>query len=805
MNKPLKPTLLALAVAAACCQQVSAQSNEANNETAITERSQPQDKLERIVVTGVPRSTTVLESSTSVSSVLPVEIERFAPRSTAEVFRHLPGIRAESSGGGGNANITIRGIPLATGGSKFMQLQEDGLPVMEFGDIIFGNADNFLRIDASIARVESIRGGSASTFASNSPGGIINMISKTGELAGGSVSLSSGLDYDEFRTDFEFGGDINNDLMFHLGGFVREGEGAREAGYNSDSGFQLKGNVTKQLDNGYVRVYAKHLDDNVITYLPSPVQVKGGGNYGSVANYDASSQTLHTPYQTSYVTVDAAGNRRQKSLTDGIHSKVSALGFEAALDFDQGWSVLNKMRYSSISGGFIAPFTDGFGEAAVLGAELGGAGASVTYANGPNAGAEYSGLAFKNLIFDVDFDDLGLFVNDFKLTKSLDNDILITAGLYKSRQNIATSWASWGFYLQSVDGKQATNLNVVNDGISYTDNGLFNNAVVAQRFDLQYYITAPYANIAAKVGKVDIDVSVRRDFGQARGSRASSGAGVPFDINGDGQLSLVEQNGVAIADLNNPQIVNYDYNFTSYSVGANYMLTDRQAIFGRYSLGGRAGADRLFDVGVINADGSVVAGSEVDEVKQLELGYKHRGQGYNLFVTAFDTTTDEINSEITSGGVFQRQYKAYGVELEGTYYLGDISISGNATWTDAEIKKDLNNPAVVGNTPRRQADLIFSVTPEYSSDNFTVGANLVGSTDYYVQDSNEMKQKGYTLVNLFFNYFLTDDLTLSLNINNLTDEFIITESEEGFANTGEIIRARPLNGRTSSLSLRYSF
>ena len=61
-----------------------------------------------------------------------------------------------------------------------MQLHEDGLPVLEFGDMNFANTDNFVRYDWTLGRVESIRGGSASIVSSNSPGGIINMISKTG-------------------------------------------------------------------------------------------------------------------------------------------------------------------------------------------------------------------------------------------------------------------------------------------------------------------------------------------------------------------------------------------------------------------------------------------------------------------------------------------------------------------------------------------------------------------------------------------------------------------------------------------------
>ena len=42
-------------------------------------------------------------------------------------------------------------------------------------------------------------------------------------------------------------------------------------------------------------------------------------------------------------------------------------------------------------------------------------------------------------------------------------------------------------------------------------------------------------------------------------------------------------------------------------------------------------------------------------------------------------------------------------------------------------------------------------------------------------------------------------------MNNATDEFIITESEEGSAEVGSYVRARPLNGRTTVLSLKYMF
>lgn len=456
---------------------------------AATEPNAADEAMEEVVVTAVARPVNRLESSVSTSSLDIEDVVQIAPRSVAEIFRSLPGIRSESSGGNGNANITIRGIPLATGGSKYLQLYEDGLPVVEFGDMNFANGDNFIRYDWSIARIESVRGGSASTFASNSPGGLINLISDTGGTEDGAVGVSFGVDYDELRTDFEYGGALTDSIDFHIGGFYRQGEGVRETGFDGDKGGQVKLNVTRNFDNGFLRFFAKHLDDRVTTYLPSPVRVNSNGDFGPVPNYDASTESLHTGLQTSISTFDAFGNRRQRNITDGIHSKVSAFGFELSHELEGDWIINNRLRTSDISGGFISPFTDGTGTAGALadgicaGSPANGAGVpvsgctgtTVTLANGPNAGQAYpsNALAFNNLIFDTTFNDVGLLVNDLKVTKELDK-VAVTVGYYKSKQSIDIDWSSWPFYLQTVDGTNAQNLNVVSTtGQRIVQDGLY--------------------------------------------------------------------------------------------------------------------------------------------------------------------------------------------------------------------------------------------------------------------------------------------------------------------------------------------
>ncbi len=831
---------------------------------ALPALAQSEEAIEEVIVTGVPRGgATKLEASVSVSSLPAEEMANFAPRSTAEIFRSLPGIRAESSGGGGNANMTIRGIPLATGGSKYMQIHEDGLPVSEYGDINFGNTDNWLRTDWSIDRIESIRGGSASTFASNSPGGIINMISKTGGEDAGSIGVSFGVDYEEFRTDFEYGGAISDSISYHVGGFFRDGEGVRETGFSGDSGGQIKANVTKDFDDGFVRLYLKHLDDKVTTYLPSAVLVTGSDSFGALPGFDASSQTTHSQQTNNITTFDQFGNPVSRAVSDGIESNVSAVGFEFEKDLNDYITVNNKFRNSEVSGGFISPFTDGFAggtdtianKGAALCADASVGGVSIDCTGGVVAlidgqAADPNQLAYTNLMFDTRIHDLGLVANDLQVTWQGDTGLSVSGGIYFSKQAIKTSWNSWHTRMQTLDGANSRNITYIATAagidengapvdVVLADNGALTQSFLAWNWDLEYRTIAPYLNVGFDVGdRGTVDISVRRDDVQARGQRLDGccGGNMAYDLNGNGAVGQFEVQGGVITRLDSDALlenpgatsagfiaggvralneanaattnVNYDADNTAFSVGGTFLLTDDSSVFARYSDGGRAVADRLTQVGgSLNPDGSLASTTDgFDNVQQLEVGYKHSGSNWNLYATLFDTVTEETQAELTSGLTFVREYDATGIELEGDIDLGDyFLIRGNATWTDAEISKDANDQTVVGNTPRRQADFIYTISPQVQLDRFVAGAVLQGSTDYFLQDNNDLKQKGYTLVNLFANWDISDDLTLYFNVNNATDEFVITESEEGSGAVGSIIRARPLSGRSSSIGITYRF
>ncbi|WP_188945367.1 TonB-dependent receptor domain-containing protein [Polymorphobacter multimanifer] len=786
-----------------------------------------------LVVTAIARGADRLTTSISVSSIGAEAIQQNAPRSVAEVFRNLPGIRAEASGGEGNANISVRGLPVASGGAKFLQLQEDGLPVLEFGDITFGNADIFLRADFSVARVESVRGGSASTFASNSPGGVISLISKTGREEGGAIQGTIGLDYGEYRLDADYGGRLGEGWLYHVGGFYRQGEGPRSAGYDGNRGGQIKANITREFAEGYVRVYGKYLNDRAIGYLPNPVRVTGtdaNPRYENIPGFDINNDTLHSRNFTTVRTLDGENRPTIRDIRDGQRPLVWSGGFEASVDFAEGWNIINRFRLSDISGRFISPFPGAVGDAQATADSIGGPGAQLRFASGPQAGQAITnpaslggnGLLASIVLFDVELNSLNNITNDLRLTRSFDAgaaEIDITAGFYASRQDIDTAWL-WTSHLLEVRGNgDAALIDVFNaSGAPQTDAGavaysasFFGNCC-RRRYDLRYTTNAPFVSGTARFADLTLDASLRYDFGRARGQvfGADLGGGrvgiTAADLNADGRISVPETR-VGTIPYEAPSPLNYDYDYVSYSLGANYLVTDTAAIFARYSRGGRANADRLlFGPAIDTVTGRLIdANAGVDFVRQAEAGVKWRQGGATLNATAFHARTEEQNFEATTQRFFNREYRAWGVEVEGALRRGAFLLTSTGTWTRAEITSDVLNPAVVGNRPRRQAEFIYQISPQYDTELFTLGANIIGTTASFAQDNNALKLPGFAQVNAFVAVRPLPRVMVSVNANNLFNVAGFTEAEEGNIPANGIVRARAINGRTISAALRYSF
>lgn len=764
--------------------------------------------LDTIVVTASSANASKMQSSISVSNLDPDQIEQAAPSSVADILRNIPGIRSEASGGEGNANVSVRGLPLASGGAKYVQFQEDGLPVLQFGDIDFATPDTFMRFDQTIRNVEVVRGGSASTFASDAPGAVINFISKDGSVKGGSIGFETGLDYNERRYDFDYGGPIAEGWKFHVGGFYRNGDGPRSADFQTENGGQIRANVTHDLDKGFIRFDVKYLNDRAPAYLPIPVALNGD-HVGSLPGFSAQYGTLLTKNLLTDASYNSTGQRLSTNVSDGYHTDSKSIGGEFKYEVLKDWTVDNKFRYSDNSGDFVGMYPAGIAPAAAQAVAIGGAGASIANP----AALSANGQALQVTMFNTTLNDLSNFTDDLKITHDFSlagGESHLTLGYYHDTQTIDEDW-HWNGYLEAAAGKNAQLLNVVDAaGKPVTLNGLVGyNAgfgyCCVRTYNIDYGTDAPYIAANWQKGALTLDASLRYDFASASGSYAGGGV-VQQLATGNAAVPLLP------GKLNDPSTalpVDYTRSYLSYSVGANYLIDPSLAVFARASQGGRANAERILFGGGVLADGSVAQDSAINMVQQYEGGIKWKSDLVSLFATGFYAHTLETNYDVTKIAIGQdpllnATYDAEGAELEASFHYRDFALSGGLTYTHMTLASDAQAPAQVGNEPQRQAKFVYQLTPGYYTDEFDFGLNVIGTTSSYADNSDSVVMPGYTTVNLFANYYVQSNLKASFTVNNLFNTIGLTEIDAP-PNANGIALARTINGRTMKAGLTYSF
>ena len=778
-----------------------------------------------MVSTGVARARDRLDSATSTSSMRDVDVLRIGSTGINAIFRTIPGIRAEAASGEVMGNYTIRGLPMVSTGAKYLQFQEDGLPVLQIGDIVAFTPDHFMRFDFNVAQIESIRGGSASTFASNAPGGVINLISNTGEVEGGSVQVSSGLDYDTQRVDFSYGGHLSDTLRFHVGGFYREGEGIRDIGFDGYSGGQVRFNVTKEFEGGFLRLEGKFLDDHVPVYQAAPMVVTGTNddpNFADVAGFSIRDDTLTTANLgvLPYMTPD--GNVARTDTRDGSHAQVRSIGFQTRFNVGE-WTISEHMRFSQQSGNQFLNFTAGVTQAATLPLAFGARPGTLAYASGPNRGQAIAnpaalngnGLVVVTSLLNSQVDSLDNFTNDLRASRVWDigeGELTTTIGVYKANQDVVFDRQTIQAFQDVVGGGGSSLIDIINtNGTRRTQDGV-NSWLSNARTDVEYRILAPYGSLNYRIGKLSVGGSVRFETGEVRGQTFGNTptSGRAIDINGDGVLSEAER---TFGQTTSRIPVNYDYDYTSYSVSANYRVSENFSTFARYSSGGRMAGERILRTTAVDPLTGGLTNSDVsyDPVDQAEVGVKFRTDGLFANLTGFWAEVNETNQQLRPGADGQtafflvtQGYEAMGAEFEGGIRRGPFSLTGTATLTSAEIT-EAADPALIGNTPRRQADMIFALTPQYDTDLFTVGASIVGTTESYSQDVNQLVIPGYTTVNAFLEVRPIDRVVVSLYATNLFDELALVEVAQPTLPASGLTMARALPGRNVSAAVRFYF
>lgn len=793
--------------------------------------------LNRVVVTATSGKKSKMRSSVSVTDVDQDAVKDFGAHTEAEVLLLIPGIRTEATAGpGGNANISVRGLPIASGGSKYVQLQEDGLPTVQFGDMNFSNNDYWTRFDNNVESIQTLRGGSSSVFASHAPGAVINYISKTGKEQGGQIGLTRGLNYDETRFDGDYGGKLAPDLYYHVGGYYREGQGSRHTTADTLLGYQLKGNITKEFNGGkgYFRVNFKALDEHAPTtpqtFLSATKSGNTIGNFSRVPGYDGARDSQYSIYNSSMTSIDPATHAvTTSSLVDGITVNSKSLGFEFHNELANGYTVDNKFRLSRNAGAFQAQFWD----VQTLGNMLGAfsAGSTAKYANGPQAGTVVTtdnlaaGLVSKGAAINTQTPDMGILVNDLSVTKQFKLDVGaldLRGGLFHSRQNVVQRWSISERVMEV--GKDGALIDVFDStGAALTTMGLtgYNNqwgACCARDINAHFTTDAPYLSLNLASGDLDLDAGVRRERFQANGTYAGSKQIVGgLDVNQDGAITGAEKN-VYVADTANPGLVNYSIGYTNYSLGANYRVAADLSAFIRYSKGNRAIADRLlYSSNIDSVTGALTAGGKtaaLAPVKQSELGLKYRGRGdgfnYGVAATLFHSTTTEYDYDQTRKPEDGPKlnvvgYKADGLELETGGSMGNLGLNFNVVYSDEKMTANQVVPGDVGKTSGGVPKVRYTISPRYALGDAVVGATVRGQSWVYSDGSNTTRINGHYIVNAFVNYDFGNGLVGSLNVNNLFDKLYPASGGGFVGGSSTVFGAGVETGRTISASVKYNF
>ncbi|HET6569254.1 MAG TPA: TonB-dependent receptor [Rhodothermales bacterium] len=619
--------------------------------------------LSEVVVSGTFNAATKLESSTAITTLSPLQIEQRIPRGTSDLLRAVPGIQVNTTYGEIGSDVTVRGLPMTANSSyRYVSLQEDGLPVFEPPGLLFAFPDAMLRVDETVSRMEAVRGGSAAVFASGTPGGIVNFISKTGGSRLGGTLKSTAGDQGMFRQDVNVGGPLASNWRFNVGGYLRYDRGVRYAGYPANKGGQLKANITRDFHRGYARLYLKYLNENNIWYMGIPIRnfnnptaISGGPQLGTGTTYSDDRLQLTIPDAFN------PGSTVQKDMRDGYVTRYRMAGLEISRDLGLGWNATLRARYlrSLNENNLMIDVADAFPITA-FGAP--GLPANVPrfirYVNTGETITDQSAVADLNgnglmSVFGMAFvhQPVSNFISNLQVTKRLGRHSLNT-GLYVSGYETNLQLVQAGVFVEvknqprlvqvMIPGPEGQPMGLTpTDGFAGYNTGFYNLHNTTQ-------VGAVYAGDTWQItDRLNLDFGGRLDVSFNDGAserpvapgRVVDGVVVGQEVpEGYAPFTPTPQQSVS-GMFGSGVYRNWDYTFSTWgaSLGVNYRLTNSLAIYARGSRGARIPTVQQWTFQTSN--GSQVTGEtnkgEVETILQAEVGLKAARPQWSALVTGF--------------------------------------------------------------------------------------------------------------------------------------------------------------------------
>ena len=317
---------------------------QAGTPAAATAPAEGNDDLQDIVVTGqTTRDRPLITSSADITYATREAIDRRAPRSTADMLELVPGIFVEATAGESSNNYSVRG--LQGGGQRFVQIEEDGMPVLYGG----GGSDFFFQQDLTIDRLEAVKGGSSGVLTVNGAGATINFISKRPNFNQfeGAVRLT-GFNYGLKRADFYYSAPLAENLAFNFGGYVQSSPGVRRNPYDY-AGYRIKGALEYRLPGGgSVRLSGRRGDIETAFYADAPYRFENG-KPSSIPGFNIQKDNIggdaFTSIDVPVSTFAHASGYRPFRYRDGIRSLYNQARLDIDVPVSETVSLFARSRY----------------------------------------------------------------------------------------------------------------------------------------------------------------------------------------------------------------------------------------------------------------------------------------------------------------------------------------------------------------------------------------------------------------------------------------------------------------------------
>lgn len=741
----------------------------------------------------------VSQKSVSISEISNEELNKQGGGSQG--LKAIPGLSVVSSSDG-PANIRVRGLP--GGGYRYVGYMEDGLPVLPTGFYAVPSSDQYFKSDLTVKTVEGTRGGNAPILLSNTPGALINYISKTGaDIPYGHFKYTAGLSQQSHRVDGNVGGKINSLWQYNAGGFYRSDKGIAPANFTSNQGGQFKLNLTRQLrsNKGFIRFYGKFLDDKVANSMKGIYAYNDDHLAKAMPGFDMFTQTLVTKEYVFKFRLPE-GNDYTSDISEQYHNKLFYGGVLLNVNL-RSWTLNNRLRYQSANSRIVADAIPG-----VFAVEN----QSLFRLDGSQFNRS-NGYYVNHSIKDVTRSDQQV-IDYLTLKRNIGKHVIeIGAGVYLYNMDSENVNFSFKSELANQPHVLTTDPNgdVINMASRYDPSG-------HNKYNGLTTTSSLYVNSDLILSEhASMNVSARFDNQDITGKKARF----------DGTSVRDGGTGFVIAGKNR---FSDNRNYWSASVGLTYNKIKNLSLFAR--------ATRAYNAVNIDDLGAVDVNSENLKnrtVYSFELGdrynYKRIRFSQSFSYTSIDNLLLVVNIPNVGGSVISQSTfassRTYSFEMEfGWLVLNNLNFQLTSTLQDVKFtqyKFTVKNTAAPeysgkevdwkGNVPGSMPSVILQYSLNYTLKNIDLYCKANTTGKIYTTDADTYTLPAYTEVSAGAGYRLLKKYSVRAWVNNLFNSRNLMDGNsmgEQFINDKTLVVGQPMIGRVILprsfwLSLEYRF